>query len=111
VRAQAQNVFTPVAYWVGFAIGAGGWTMLTYEWLADGSPLLWLGGALLAGLLVGWGLGTAVMIRLAPVMLRQRQEGTQPSATDQMGVGRFGKVLLIGIGLLGAVMLFMLASR
>jgi LytS/YehU family sensor histidine kinase len=65
VRAQAQNVFSRLAFWVGFFVGAGLFAWATYGFLPDANALVWFVGSIVAGLLAGWAFGTVVMLWLA----------------------------------------------
>lgn len=70
IRAQSQNVLAPLAAFLGFVLGAGAWAIVTEPLFSDSNLLLWLGGALVAGIFLGWLFATAVLSRLAPLSVR-----------------------------------------
>jgi hypothetical protein len=112
VRAQAQNVLGPLAYWIGMAVGAGLWLWLTYEPLAQGdspNPLLWLGGALVAGIIIGWIASTYLIVALAPPQVKAAYGS--PTNTPATGTSRITVVLLVGIGIGLALIAVMLLTR
>ena len=64
IKAQAQNTLPRLLFVVGFFVGAGLFGWLTYDALS-GNTLLWLGGMIGVGLLLGWAAGTWLLVKLA----------------------------------------------
>jgi len=73
VLSQAQSCLTPAAAFLGFLLGAGGWAIVI-----RGNDLGWAFGAIVAGLVVAWALGTWVQVYFGNKILRGLQGRKDP---------------------------------